>query len=191
MNYERMVIISNIEIIESQLRQMLGQVVWTHKIQEKQSDIYKFWYNVWETTRILTSAITTSGIVASLIYDSYCAKVITAIVSLISLFINSYLKVYDLKNLQRQHKQSALAHFELRERIICTLSDIKLNKIDESQAINLRDELSKKFIEICKITIDPSEEAVKKASKCLKVRQDNTFSDAEIDSYLPVCLRKK
>lgn len=191
MNKRRMVIISNIEIIEGQLRQMLGQVVWTHKIQEKQADIYKFWYNFWETMRVLTSAITTSGIVASLIYDGYWAKVVTAIVSLLSLFINSYLKVYDLKNLQRQHKQSALAHLELRERIICTLSDIKMNKIDENKAIDLRDELSKKFIEICKITIDPTEQAVEEASKCLKERHDNTFSDEEIDSYLPVCLRKK
>ena len=32
--------------------------------------------------------------------------------------------------------------------------------------------------------------AVKKASKALKVRQDNTYSDEEIDSYLPVALRK-
>ena len=32
--------INNIEIIESQLRQVFASVVWSHKIQEKQADIY-------------------------------------------------------------------------------------------------------------------------------------------------------
>ena len=35
----------NMEILESQLRQIFASVVWTHKIQEKQSDIYLNRYN--------------------------------------------------------------------------------------------------------------------------------------------------
>ena len=33
-------------------------------------------------------------------------------------------------------------------------------------------------------------QSCKKASKALKIQKDNTFSDEEINSYLPVELRK-
>ena len=34
------------EYLESQLRQKLASVVWTHKIQEKQADYYKRLYSI-------------------------------------------------------------------------------------------------------------------------------------------------
>lgn len=94
---------------------MLASIVWTHKIQEKQSDIYKWWYNFWETIRIVAGAVTTSGIIAILFLDEYWIKVITAGISIITLFIDSYLKVYDLKVLSNTHKSSALDLLKLRE----------------------------------------------------------------------------
>ena len=56
--------------------------------------------------------------------------------------------------------------------------------------IKKRDEIKYKYLSICKNSLDAKNSAVKKASKALKVRQDNTYSDEEIDSYLPVALRK-
>lgn len=38
--------------------------------------------------------------------------------------------------------------------------------------------------------LDASTKAVKKASNDLKVREDDTYSDEEIDSFLPVLARK-
>ena len=36
-----------------------------------------------------------------------------------------------------------------------------------------------------------TDEAVGKASKALKIKKDNTFTDAEIDSFLPLSLRRE
>ena len=84
----------NIEIVESQLRQIFASVVWTHKIQEKQSDIYLNRYNNLEFLRILLAAITSSGIFAIIFVDKFWLKMITAIVSAISLFITTYFKSF-------------------------------------------------------------------------------------------------
>ena len=96
------------EYIEAQLRQKLVSTVWTHKIQEKQADIYLNKYNLLETIRIIILAITTSGVVSCIFVDEVWIKLITAILSAISLFISTYLKSYDLKGLHQRHKETAI-----------------------------------------------------------------------------------
>ncbi|MDU6535896.1 SLATT domain-containing protein [Intestinibacter bartlettii] len=182
--------IKNLEIIESQIRQMLASIVWTHKIQEKQSDIYKWWYNFWETIRIVAGAVTTSGIIAILFLDEYWIKVITAGISIITLFIDSYLKVYDLKVLSNTHKSSALDLLKLREETISVLCDIKLNKYTEETLIEKRDYISQRQMEIYINMLDCSDKAVEKASESLKEKGDSTYSEEEIDSFLPILARK-
>ncbi|HAT4331396.1 SLATT domain-containing protein [Clostridium perfringens] len=185
-----MFIINNIEVIESQIRQIFAGTVWTHKIQEKQADIYLARNNKMENLRITLSAITTSGICAVVFIDKYSLKIITAIFSLVSLFVNSYFKVYDLKTLHKKHKKSALDLLELREELIAILCDIKLGKYDIDSLVIKRDEMIKKQISIYKDCLDASEEAVDKACEALKSKKDNTYSDEEIDSFLPVLARK-
>lgn len=185
-----MIIINNIEIIEGQLRQLFASVVWTHKIQEKQADIYLRRYKCLEFWRIALSALTASGVFAVVFANNWFLKIATAIVSAISLFINTYFKTYDLKLLQKQHKKSAVDLLELREDYTTILCDIKMNKYTEEELINKRDELIKRKIKIAKCTLDADEKAVDEASDNLKKRQDNTYSDEEIDSYLPKLARK-
>lgn len=166
-------------------------MVWTHKIQEKQADIYLKKYNRLEFMRILSSALTSSGIFAVLFVNEFRLKLITAIVSAISLFISTYFKTYDLKLLQKEHKKSALLFLELREELVSVLCDIKMNKYIEEDLLKKRDDLINKKVEIANNTLDASEKAVKKASESLKVKQDNTYTDEEIDSFLPLLARKK
>lgn len=178
------------EYIEAQLRQKLASTVWTHKIQEKQADIYLNKYNLLETIRIIILAITTSGIVSCIFVDEVWIKIITAILSAISLFISTYLKSYDLKGLHQRHKETAIQLLELREDIISTICDIKFNNISKEDLIEKRNLINNKYLSICKNSLDAKNKAIKKASKALKFTQDNTYSDEEIDSYLPVELRK-
>ena len=177
-------------IIESQLRQIFAGIVWTHKIQEKQSDIYLNRYNFMEFIRIIISALTTSGVCAVIFVDQYILKIITAIISFLGLGISIYYKSYDLGSLQKKHKKSALELLELREEIITVLCDIKMEKYNEESLIIKRDEIIKKQFEIYKECLDATPQAVKMASENLKIRRDNTYSDEEIDSFLPILARK-
>lgn len=80
---------------------------------------------------------------------------------------------------------------DLREEIISVLCDIKWKKIHEEQLADKRDEINTKYSDICKDALDANNFAVKKASKTLRIYKDNTYTDEEINSYLPVELRKK
>lgn len=179
-----------IDITESEIRQIFASVVWTHKIQEKQADIYLEKYNNLKNSKIILSAITTSGICSVVFIDKYWLKIITAIISVISLAINAYFKEYDLKALQKQHKKSALQLYELRNNIISVLCDIKLGMYDEKSLLTKRDDILERMNNIVSNSLDASSKAVDNASENLKERKDNTYSDDEIDSFLPILARK-
>ena len=177
-------------IIESEIRQIFASIVWNHKIHEKHSDINSFWFTVLDICKILSSAITTSGLLTCFFIDEVALKIITTVFSAICLFINTFYKTYNLKESRDSHKLSALEFLQLKNETICVLSDIKLNKIELDEATKKRDEILLKYHNICKKSLSTCDRAVKKASKALKIQKDNTFSDEEIDSYLPVELRK-
>ncbi len=179
-----------LEIQESQIRQLFGSVVWTHKIQEKEADRLRAKYKFIDTIKIILSALTSSGIFSTIFIDEFCLKIVTAVMSTITLFINIYCKTYDLKTEAKEHKESALALFTLREKIISTLSDIKCCNLTFDEVINIKNSLYNEYFDICKNTKDASPKAVKMASKALNKSKDNQYSDEEIDSFLPSALRK-
>ena len=146
--------------------------------------------NVLEFCKILSSAITTSGLLTCFFIDEVALKIITTVFSAICLFINTFYKTYNLKESRDSHKLSALEFLQLKNETICVLSDIKLRKIDIDEATKKRDDILLKYHDICKRSLSTCDRAVKKASKALKIQKDNTFSDEEINSYLPVELRK-
>ena len=57
-------------ILEDSVRNTFGSVVWSHKIQEKQADIYFSQYKCMETIKIATASLTSVGIVSFNIYRS-------------------------------------------------------------------------------------------------------------------------
>lgn len=165
--------------------------MWNHKIHEKHCDINSFWFNILEFSKILSSAITTSGLLTCFFVDEIILKIVTTIFSAICLFINTFYKTYNLKESRDSHKLTALEFLELKNETICVLSDIKIEKISLEEAISRRNEILTKYHDICKRSLNTCDRAVKKASKALKIQGDNTFTDKEIDSYLPIELRKE
>lgn len=68
------------QVLLDVVRQNFASVVWTHKIQEKQADIYADRYKLLETINVVVAALTSCGVV-SLVTDQECmfVKVVTCI----------------------------------------------------------------------------------------------------------------
>lgn len=73
------------QILLDEVRQTYASVVWTHKIQEKQADIYARRYEMWMTINIVASAVTSCGVIAAIFNHSLLAQILTACVSLVTL----------------------------------------------------------------------------------------------------------
>lgn len=70
------------------------------------------------------------------------------------------------------------------------LTEIKLQSDSVENLLSRYNELVKETDSIYLEAPSTTEEAVDKASEALKIKKDNTFSDEEIDSFLPSSLRR-
>jgi hypothetical protein len=179
------------EILESQIRECFGRVVWTHKTQEKCADIL-FWRNsVFKWAQIILSAITTTGILTSLFIDGKWVKVCSAIISFALVCINSYLKQYNLGEIAQRHAEAAVDIWDIRESYFSMLTDLRLDpNVDIGEIKKHRDELQNRLKEVYKCSPRTISKAYTKATKALKECEEMTFSDEEIDKFLPEKLHR-
>lgn len=179
------------EILESQIRECYGRVVWTHKTQEKCADILFSRNSIFKWTQIVLSAITTTGILSSLFADAAWIKVVSAIISFVLVCVNAYLKQYDLGEIAQRHAESAVGLWDIRESYFSLLTDIRLDRnVNIEEVKKRRDDLQNRLKRLYKCSPRTISKAYTEATKALKECEEMTFSDEEIDKFLPKQLRK-
>ncbi|WP_271628829.1 SLATT domain-containing protein [Caldicellulosiruptor sp. DIB 104C] len=181
----------SINILETQIRQCFGSIVWTHKTHEKQADLYLKNFNKFKITQIILSAVTTSGLIISILGDNKIGTIISTVLSAILLCINLIFLNYDLSKMAQKHIDTANKLWEVREEYISLLTDIKAGFLDEDTIRIKRDELNRKVAEIYNNAPRTTSKAYKLASEALKKNEEFTFSDDEIDRFLPKELWRK
>lgn len=179
-----------ISVNESYLRNLFASIVWTHKIQEKQADIYLDKYNKWMIAKNILYALTISGIIATIFVEGIIFNIISGILAFGNVFVEEHMKAKDYKELYRTHKKTALEVLKVRELILILIADVKTKGEDNCDLQSRRDSIYTMYMKACSEALDASKKAVEMAQIALKINKDNTFSDAEIDSYLPVELRR-
>lgn len=178
-------------ILEGQLRECYGRVVYSHKTHEKCADILLARHSCIKVSQIVLSALTTAGFVSTFFPKTSAAgSAIGFLMSTALLVLNSYTKDYDLGELAQKHKQAASDIWLLRERYLSLLTDLAA---DARPLEALRDERDK-LIEALHVAYAGSPStthaAYRKAQEALQKHQDMTFSDAEIDAFLPRELKR-
>ncbi len=173
------------------VRQNFASVVWTHKIQEKQSEIYEDKYKKIECANIFTAALTSCGVFSTFYQDFWLFKVLTILLSFVTVFIASYMKSFDFKTLGKGNKEYANKFLVIRNKLLSVIADIHLMKkpVEEiqEQFETILNELNEYYVNAPTTT----DKAVSKASEALKVNKDYTFTNEEIDRFLPESLRGK
>jgi len=181
---------SQIDILEAQIRECFGRVVWTHKTQEKCSDILNSINNKVKLIQIILSALTTTGILITIFGNNKIVGIISALLSVILFGLNLYIKDYDLGGLAQKHADCAAHLWNVREHYFSLLTDIKSSQINEKEIVKKRDKLQEELFNIYKGSPRSISKAYDQASKALKISEELTFRDEEIDSFLPEELKK-
>ncbi|HVB23587.1 MAG TPA: SLATT domain-containing protein [Ktedonobacteraceae bacterium] len=177
-------------ILEGQLRECYGRVVYSHKTHEKCTDILLGKLSVIKNWQILLSALTTGGFVSTFLGSGYIGATIGVVLSTILLVLNAYTKNYDLGELAQKHKQAANEIWVIREKYLSLLTDLT---IGIQSLENLQKERDKLLLELHAVYVgSPSttNKAYKKAQDALQRNEDMTFSDEEIDAFLPNELKR-
>lgn len=182
--------LDNYRVLEDVVRDSYGGVVWSYKIQEKQSDIYAEKFKRMETINIGAASLTSAGIIAIIFSDPLWLKLISAVISFASVYITAYFKSFDLQKLIASHKATANKLIAVRDQYKVLLTEIKLQSDTVENLLSRYMDLVKEVDSIYLDAPSTTDEAVDRASEALKVKNDNTFSEEEIDSFLPKSLRR-
>ena len=176
------------EILLDEVRQSFASVVWTHKIQEKQADIYASEYKYCKIISIFTNAITSCGIITLFFCDSDIAKFFTALISFATLFFNTYLKIFDQKKLEYQHRVTANKFIIVRNQLFRIITKLHLG-IELNQIILEYQEIMHNLEQLYLDAPSTTDNAVNKARKALNLKNEYTYTDEEIDHFLPAHLK--
>lgn len=180
--------------LEAQIRECFGRVVYSHKTHEKDADICLSRLALIKRWQIILSAVTTGGLLAVVLGPDERAPLaagVTALVSTSLLALNAYTKENDLGQIAQKHKDAADKLWMVRESYLSLLTDMRGRSIAADVARARRDELQATLATVYSAAPRTSPKAYAEASKALKLREDLTFSDAEIDQFVPSKLRSK
>jgi len=177
-------------LLEGQLRECYGRAVYSHKTHEKCADILLSRLSRIKFFQLLLASLTTGGFLFTIFDSTKILAVLGALVSTALLVLNFYTKDYDLGAVAQKHKQAANDIWLIRERYLSLITDIKMNREPLSAIMEERDALVKDLHAVYAGSPSTTNEAYRKAQKALKTQEDMTFSENEIDAFLPKDLRR-
>lgn len=180
----------HINLLEGQLRECYGRVVYSHKTHEKCADILlerqeriKFW-------QIVISAVVTGGIVSTFFGTKEIGATISAMLSASLLALNAHTKDYDLGEIAQKHRQAGSDLWIIREKYLSLLTDIRVGDVALELIRSRRDALQDELHAVYVGALSTNLEAYSRAQEALKKLEDMTFPDEEIGAFLPKELKR-
>jgi hypothetical protein len=182
-----------IAVLEAQLRECFGRVVYSHKAHEKAADQCLISMRRVKLWQIGLSAVTTGGLIVAVFGDastSRVAAILSAFLSTALLALNTYTKDVDPGTIAERHKETAAKLWAVRESYLSLLTDLGTGSMSPTDLRGQRDALQATLAAIYENAPRTTIKSYREASTALKLREDLTFSAEEIDKFLPEPLRR-
>ena len=177
-------------ILEGQLREAYGRVVYSHKTHEKCADILLARLARIKFTQIIMASLTTAGFIGTAFGKGSLSSILGLIVSTGLLALNTFTKDNDYGGMAQKHRKAATDLWLVRESFCSLLVDVAMREKPLEQLQGHRDELIQHLHAIYDSAPPTNGKAYKQAQTALKKNEDMTFSDAEIDAFLPKELKR-
>jgi hypothetical protein len=177
-------------LIQAQVRECYGRVVYSHKTHEKCADILLSRLSSIKLWQIILSSITTAGFLAAIFGAGPVGATVGVVVSTALLVLNAYTKNYDLGALAQKHRQAAADLWLIREKYLALITDLRIGKESLEKVSARRDALLEDLHGAYTGAPSTTFASYRKAQKALQEQEEMTFSDEEIDAFLPKELGK-
>lgn len=177
-------------LLEGQLRECYGRIVYSHKTHEKCADILLDKWTQIKRWQLILSALTACGFIAAVFGGGQIGSILGVVVSTVLLVLNAYIKDFDHSELAQKHKQTANNLWLVREQYLSLIADTRMGKRPIVILQDGRDALMRDSHAIYTTAPPSNSKGYTLAQTALKLREDLTFSDEEIDAFLPRELRK-
>ena len=174
--------------LEDQVRECYGRVVYTHKTHERMADRCAATLNRYKIVQIALTALTSTGAVGVIATSEAWIELATVIVSFLTLFVSAYLKNFDPGATAQKHRDAASKLWNVRECYLSLITD--LPTLSREAAVKRRDELQAMLAALYVGAPQTNGKAYQEAQNRLKNMEDMTFTDEEIDCFLPLSLKR-
>lgn len=171
----------NLQII----RESFGRTVYSHKTYEKEFEIQESKANIFKWINIIALTIGSSALLGTLITDQKYLLIAGAIFTSIGLALAIFQLSFNPEEKAYKYKQSANQLWQIREKYTCLIADMMNEKIKDEEVVIKREQLLKELSLVYTNSLPTHANAYGKALKALKEQEEFTFSNAEINKFLP------
>ena len=180
---------ANLASYEDRFRQLYWRIIWTHKIHEKQADIYSAERRRVDVSAMSLTAVSGCGILAAGWLSSPPYNVIPIVIAAISIFLDIKSHVTDYGTMIVEQRISAERFLSLREEALNLIAAAHDGSLDASKASTELACFELKYEQACNESPRTTPSAVSQAEKAL-ANGDGMATDEAIDRYLPESLRR-
>lgn len=170
------------------VRETFGRLVYTHKTYEKASDICSSRSKIVKFINILLLVITSGSALGS-IFSGTQLIILTSIFATISLFFVIYQYNFNFEGLAYEYKATAKKLWLIREKYQNFIADIMNERYSAEDIAILRDSLLLELNEILSSAPSTDNQAYQSARKAIRLDEEMTFANDEINQLLPADLR--
>lgn len=174
--------------LESQIRESFGRVVYSQTCQEKKiQHLLKTNKNI-ELGKIILSGITAGSIITVIFTDSILVNVLSALISTGTFILNTLFKENNYIEDAQLHRKAADMLWLIREEYVSLLVDF--NILTDKEIRSKRNELMERTADVYSNYPRTDKKSYKEAQRSLKVEEEQTFNEKEIDVMLPNSIRR-
>ncbi len=174
-------------------KQFTADVMWTHKVHEKQAEIYFGYHECLYWIDVCLSFVTACGVFALarnlLPCYQWLIELLSIITSVLATGFAIFIKHCDFCNQARQHKSAAVRFLGIRNRLYQIVGDFRSGNrpIEDIRAefAQIR-ETTQALYELVPQT---TPKALAKAETALKTKKESSYSQEELNALLPEYLR--
>ena len=170
-------------------RELYGRVVYSHKTHEQEREICSGRVRLMNRINIVLTGLTTFLAILTAAIPATAALIATAVSATATVCFVIWQSSADPANEESRNRVVAKELLWLREQFLLLIADCQATAAAEQLQRRL-EMLTRELTAVYKFAPDTSREAYAAADKMLKSGQF-TFSDDEIDGFLPTDLRKK
>jgi len=138
---------------------------------------------------VILTAVTFGGVIGIIVFDEQVFKIVSAILSTISLGVATYQLSFNPEEDKVNHKIATKELWYIREKYKNLIADVMKGILTEEQIRKQRDALLEELKLVYKFAPNTSNTAYQKAQKALQEEEEQTFTQEELDNLLPESLR--
>lgn len=177
-------------VLNANIRETFGRVVYTHKTHEKAREIESNRVTLIKWVNIMLTTLTSGSLLVMIITNIHNFLYVGSVLSALTLAFVIFQLSFNPSEAADKHRNAAKELWYMREQYANLLADLRCGLI-ETEVQRRRDELIEQLKNIYSHAPNTSSKAYIKAQKALKVKEDMTFSATEINQFLPEELQDK